>query len=41
MKPEILRRTSLVFLACLACAGASAYAEDGYRLWLRYDLVSD
>ena len=41
MKPEILRRTSLVFLACLVYAGASLRAEDGYRLWLRYDLVSD
>jgi alpha-glucuronidase len=37
---RLLSIAPLVVLFC-ALLGQPAYAEDGYRLWLRYDVVQD
>lgn len=31
----------ILFLITLSCLSQFSYPEDGYRLWLRYDLISD
>jgi alpha-glucuronidase len=33
--------SSIVFMVCLVAGVGYANADDGYRLWLKYDLISD
>lgn len=32
---------SSIFILCLILAGLSSHADDGYRLWLKYDKIQD
>ena len=32
---------SVIFLGIALCTVNSSFAEDGYRLWLKYDLISE
>jgi alpha-glucuronidase len=32
---------SFLFLACVLAIVSCAHAENGHRLWLKYDLISD
>jgi alpha-glucuronidase len=41
MNPLLRKFALLASLLVLMCAGPRAKAEDGYRLWLRYDLIAD
>src|SRR3989304_2686827 len=33
--------SAIVFMVCIVAGVGSANADDGYRLWLKYDLISD
>ena len=36
-----MKKTGAWIIAAIILSFANASAEDGYRLWLRYDLIAD